>query len=496
MTEQPAAGRRFYDYCPDGKNPQLCSSCTAERIKDSRRQHHAAPGVPLVPDPSKLPLIPDADRFKHIYIPGMTGYGKSTLLFWMAAQDIFQGKGVCVIDPKGDLVRSLLDYIPESRKDDVIWLDLDETPVAIDFMDYEGEREKERLIGELRILLTHQVDTQHAPLMSANIQAILYCLFDFNDNPATRPECRATFLDIERFLTYESRRKEIMAGVTSPKVRHLWLEAQNRREGDGLPPPIEIKRITTRTSMFSLSDSLTKVFDAPQPKLNIGRAMEEKKILLVNIGGVDEVQRAYGTLLVSKIRDAAYRRANLKYRRIPYFLYCDEFQEFQTSDFGRMLSMARGFGLGLTLAHQFTSQLESKILDAIFGNASTVISFQVGINDAPKLKPLLKVDDAATLMDIPEGVARYRDARGRCSWVYTPKPVDWQREHYKPTGFAEYIKKRTVEQYSSPTLQFSYTEAHSRSDDADDPTKDNIDPGPEPDVPPNPSRKKRPRPRR
>lgn len=488
MTERAETGRRFYDYCPEGKNPKFCPNCTAERLRDSRRQHHAAPGVPALPDPQKAPLISDADRFKHVYIPGMTGYGKSTLLFWMAAQDIFQGKGVCVIDPKGDLVRMLLDYIPESRKDDVIWLDLDESPVALDFMAYEGEREKERLIGELRILLTKQVSTDHAPLMSANIEAVLYTLLNFNETPKTRPDRRATFLDIERFLTYENRRNEILAGVTEPKLRHLWY--------DGLPAPIEIKRITTRTSKFSLSDSLTKIFDAPQPKLNIARAMEEKKVLLVNIGGIDEVQRAYGTLLVSKIRDAAYRRANLKYRRVPYYLYCDEFQEFQTSDFGRMLSMARGFGLALTLAHQFTHQLESQILDAIFGNASTVISFQLGINDAPKLKPLLKVEDATYLMDIPEGVARYRDARGRTSWIHTPQPVNWHPQ-YKPTGLAEYVKKRTIDLYSCQTLAMNHPFDDERRDSAGGEQADHdVEPGPRPNVPPYTRQTARARPRR
>ena len=488
MTETSQTGRRFYDYCPEGKDPKFCSACTAERLKGSRRQHHAAPGVPALPDPKKAPLISDADRFKHVYIPGMTGYGKSTLLFWMAAQDIFQGKGVCVVDPKGDLVRLLLDYIPESRKDDVIWLDLDEYPVALDFMSYEGEREKERLIGELRILLTRQVDTQHAPLMSSNIETILYTLLNFNENPTTRPDRRATFLDIERFLTYDGRRDEILAGVTDPKLRHLWY--------DGLPAPIEIKRITTRTSKFSLSDSLTKIFDAPQARLNIARAMEERKVLLVNIGGIDEVQRAYGTLLISKIRDAAYRRANPKYPRVPYFLFCDEFQEFQTSDFDRMLSMARGFGLALTLAHQFTSQLEQQIMNSIFGNASTVISFQLGVNDAPRLKPLLKVEDAAYLMDIPEGVARYRDARGRASWIHTPQPVNWHPQ-YKPTGYAEYVKKRTIDLYSCPTLQMSHNFENDRADRAaEDPADYNITPGPEPRVPPFENKTKRPRPRR
>lgn len=491
------SGRQFYDYCPKGRDPRFCSSCARERAKESRGQHRAAAEANVVMQAQQKGFLTDIDRFKHVYMPGKTGFGKSTLLFWMAAQDIFQGKGVCVIDPKGDLVRLLLDYIPETRKDDVLWLDL-ETPVALDFMDYEGEREKERLIGELRFILTKQESTQHAPLMSANIQAILHTILNFNENPETPLDRRATFLDIERFLVHERRRDEILAGVTSPKLIARWRDRP-------IPQRVEADRILTRTNNFSLTDSLSKIFDAPQPKLNIARAMEEKKVLLVNIGGADEVQQAYATLLVSKIRDAAYRRANPAYPRTPYFLYCDEFQEFQTSDFDKMLSMARGFGLGLTLAHQYVHQLQTDILHSIKGNVSTFIVFNLGGDSIASLRTEL-IDyhelpewEGVWLRKIPtfdEFDAIYRGPRGHISKITVPRPVGLL-EQYKKTGFAEYIKKRTVDLYSSPTLQVSYTPMSVRADRAaEKQTGYNIEPGPEPRIPEHREQTTRPRPRR
>jgi hypothetical protein len=456
----------------------------------------------------KNPFLPDSARLRHVYVPGKTGYGKSTLLFWMAAQDIFQGKGVCVIDPKGDLVRLLLDYIPESRKDDVLWLDLNH-PVALDFMDYGGgddddddddEREKERLIGELRFLLTKQERPENAPLMSANIEAILYTLFNFNENPKTQPDRRATFVDIGRFLTHDNRRNEILAGLTDPKFSHLW-----KGDFSKAIQPIEIKRITTRTNKFFFAQSLNKIFDAPQPKLNIARAMEEKKILLVNIGGVDEVQRMYATLIISKIRDAAYRRANPKYPRIPYYLYCDEFQMFQTSDFDLMLSMARGYGLALTLANQYVHQLESQILHSITGNASTFICFQLGGASIAALRHELTdhwaidrqiadrfLQKLATLQDFE---AVYRDMRGNISKINTPRPIAFMPQ-YKKTGFAEYIKKRTIERYSSATVEISYDPDSVHSAAGLSEGVGSIEPGPQPSVPPYPRQARRPRPPR
>ena len=499
MTSPPER-RPFHDYCPDGKDPKFCSTCIAERVKESRRRHQAAAyrAVPTPPgQQGQLPAIPDAARPMHIYVPGKTRHGKSTLLFWMALQDMKRGYGVCVIDPKPhdpfdpNLAEMLLDYIPPSRKDDVIWLDLRD-PIALDFMSYDDEREKERLIGELRYLLTRQEDPLHAPLMSDNIANVLYTILDFNENPTTRPDRKATLLDIQRFLTHAGRRAEILSGVTDPELLAFWRE--------GLPQPIDIKRIRTRTNKFTRQMSLRKIFDAPQPKLNIARAIREKKILLVHLGGMDETQQVYGTLVISKIRDTAYRGAVRTSRESRYFLYCDEFQKFQTQDFPEMLSMAGGLGLSLTLSHQYVDQLKADVLASITGNISSFIIFRLGAQSVAALRyeltdgryPEWSKSVLNSLATLPVGRAIYRDYHGRVNHISTILPPQQAK-----TGFAEYIKKRTVEQYASPMLQVSYTEAnerHARADD--DQADDKIEPGGPPNIPPQPDAPRRPRPRR
>ena len=67
--------------------------------------------------------IKDEDRLLHLYVIGKTGTGKSTLLENMALQDLERGKGLALIDPHGDLVARIAARIPESRRDDVIYLD-------------------------------------------------------------------------------------------------------------------------------------------------------------------------------------------------------------------------------------------------------------------------------------------------------------------------------------------------------------------------------------
>jgi len=59
--------------------------------------------------------INSPDRRHHTYLVGQTGTGKSTLVKHMAIQDIRNGVGVGIIDPHGQLVEDLLQYIPSTR---------------------------------------------------------------------------------------------------------------------------------------------------------------------------------------------------------------------------------------------------------------------------------------------------------------------------------------------------------------------------------------------
>jgi hypothetical protein len=432
----------------------------------------------------------------HIYIPGKTRFGKSTLLFWMALQDIARGKGVCVMDAKGDLVLKLLDYIPRSRIKDTIYLDIT-TPAPLDFMDYSNEREKEAVISEIKYTLMKTVEPQHAPVMTANLTDVLYTLLNYNENPETPLDCRATFLDIYEFLENEDRRTVILSRVTDEGLRRRWK--------DSFPNPTERSRITTRMTPFIRSETLRKIFGAKNPKLNIAESMDSKKVLLVNLGPVDDIQRIYGTLLLSKIRQAAYRRANPKYPRVPFHFYADEFQEFQTSDFDQMLSMAGGLGLYLTLANQYADQLEPRILSSIKGNVSTFIFFRTAhdtvqsfIHEIPPMKTELvwKRRPDTGLMDWthrpvpfapsdlatpPVGRALYRAANGTARYINTPPPPP-----PRDASSAEAIRKRTIETYACDTPQVCFTGA----DGNDSPKPDDIGAGPAPNVSPHGSKKK------
>jgi hypothetical protein len=446
-------------------------------------------------------IIADEDRPKHIYVPGKTRHGKSTLLFWMAIQDIALGKGVCVMDAKGDLVNKLVDYIPSYRVNDTLYLDTN-TPVPLDFMGYQ-EGEKEAVIGELKFLLMKTVEPQHAPLMTANITDLIYTLFDYNENPATPPHCRATFLDLYYFLTDKTRQHHICSLLRDEDLAARWKS--------NFPNPVEASRITTRMTPFVRSKTLRQIFGAKNPRLNIAEAVDDQKILLVNLAPMEDIQVTYALLFLSKIRQAIYRRTNPAAERTPYYLYCDEFQEFQTSDFHKMLSMAGGLGLCLTLSNQYVGILQPQILQSIKGNVSTFICFRLGdesINalrgEFPQHTPsaydkyrdklttkleALQVEHelaakrfpSATgystdddiysihrdLLNLPKpydqpdvsilpflgvGQALYRAANGTAELIHTPPPPA-----PSPESNAESIRNRTIRDYACETPEVCFT---------------------------------------
>jgi hypothetical protein len=425
-------------------------------------------------------VIPYGVRHQHVYVPGKTQHGKSTFIHNCALCDISHRSGVCVIDGKGNLFNEhILPFIPKHRINDTLYLDID-TPIPLDFMSYDGEREKEKLVGELKFLLLKTVETQNIPVIGSNLTDVLYTLFNFNDNPMVPPDRKATFLDIHDFFENETRRDEIKKFLTDPDLISRW-------EKD-MPPLVDRKRITSRMTTFVRSQSLRKVFGDPNPRLRIADIIEQRKVLLIKAGPPDEIQTMYATLILSKIRQAIYRRAGLhKNKIIRFYLYCDEFQEYQTSDFDKMLSLAGGLGLCLTLANQYFDQIDSQIRHSIFGNVSTYVLFRLKPIDAALFKgeippmadePVWKRSprtgemrwtrkpipfDTDELAGLPVGRALYRAADKKAYIINTPPPPP----RLSPTNarIAEYIKNRTLREYGFCASEAKLPSVDARSDD-------------------------------
>ena len=329
-----------------------------------------------------VPQLPDSIRDRHIQIIGKTGYGKSTLLSWWAFNDIIRGEGVCIIDPKGDLVDHLVRQIPSERLNDCIWTDID-NPLPLDFMSCQPGQEQS-VVADLKYILTAgMLDTANAPTLNANIENLLYTLLNANANSQMPSHKKCTFLDVAEFFEDKDRQDFILSYVTDPRLKRCWKEPL---------PKADVSRILSRINPFVRNPTLAKIVGDPTPRLNMHDVIDQKKILLVRVPVINPSSAMYGALIVSKIQQAAFSRHRVQ-DRIPFFLYIDEFQNFRASEaFEKVLEMARGYKLCLTLANLKLGGLEPRVISAL-GIISSYVLFNLSPEDSYFYKPIIEDED-------------------------------------------------------------------------------------------------------
>lgn len=334
--------------------------------------------------------IKDDDRRRHIYSVGKTGTGKSTWMQNMALQDILAGKGVCVIDPHGDLINWLLERIPKERVDDVIHFYPPDTdrPMGLNMLDAKTPAQKDMVVSELISIFYKLFDPSGSgqtigPMFEHYMRnAMLALLAD--------DESGATLVEIPRMFTDKKFREYKLSKVTDPAVRQFWIQeyAQSQR---GQQSADMLSYVISKLGRFLSNEMMRNIVGQKNSAFNIRNIMDDKKILLVNLakGLTGEINsNLLGFILVSKIQMAALSRADVpEDERQDFYLYIDEFQNVTTDSIATILSEARKYRLNLNITHQFIAQLEEKIKDAVLGNVGTIVSFRIGAPDTEVLGP-------------------------------------------------------------------------------------------------------------
>ncbi len=321
--------------------------------------------------------IRQADRRAHLYVIGKTGTGKSTLLENMLRQDIAAGRGAAVLDPHGDLVERVLAAMPETRKVDLIYFNVPDASHILGFNPLERVPfEKRALVasGVLEVFRKIWADSW-GPRMEHILRNALFALLD-------QPE--ATLADILRLMGESGFRRIVASRVRSSQVRNFWLQ-----EYEGYPARFRaeaIAPIQNKVGAFLADPVLNTIMSQPRSAFDLRQIMDEGRILLVNLakGKIGEdVAALLGALLVSRIGLAGLSRAEVpETSRRDFYVYLDEFQSFTTLSLANMMSELRKYHVNLILAHQYLSQLDEQVRDAILGNVGTVISFRMGLADA------------------------------------------------------------------------------------------------------------------
>ena len=247
--------------------------------------------------------------------------------------------------------------------------------MGFNMLQYSTPEEKQRVVSGVVSTFKKLFSESRGPRLEYILRNALLSLVDYPN---------ATLLHLLRLLTDKTFKEEVVSHIKDHTVLKFWRDEFDRRQDKQQQEAIA--PITNKVGQFLSSPIVRNIFGQPKAKLNIRKAMDESKILLINLskGRIGEDNAAFiGSLLVTKFQIDAMSRADIPMsQRKGFFLYIDEFQNFATESFATILSEARKYRLSLIMANQYTSQLMPEIKDAIFGNVGTIITFTLGYDDA------------------------------------------------------------------------------------------------------------------
>lgn len=332
--------------------------------------------------------IKQPDRRRHMYIIGKSGSGKSEYIKAMVKQDIEAGRGVCVIDPHGDLAQDCLGFVPKSRADDVIYFSPADTerPMGLNLLEYDERypEQKTFVINEMLKIFDKLYDLKSSggPMFEQYMRNAMILVMD-------DPASGSTLMEIPRVLSDEKFRAYKLSKCKTQVVKDFWLKEAQKAGGEASLANM-VPYITSKLTPFITNDIVRPIIGQQKSAINVRKAMDEQKILLLDLskGKLGDIN-AYliGMVLVGKILMAALSRTDIDAKeRKDFYLYIDEFQNFITDSIATILSEARKYGLDLIIAHQYIGQISAKgdntIRDAVFGNVGSMVAFRIGTEDA------------------------------------------------------------------------------------------------------------------
>ena len=321
--------------------------------------------------------IKDKDRRRHIWNIGKTGTGKSTLIANMAIDDLKKGRGLAVIDPHGDLCEIILDYIPRERINDVIYFNPADKdyPIVVNPLEVTNKEEAELVVSGIVSIFNKIFGFSWGPRLEYILRTTLLTLADVPDS---------TLKDVPMILTVPDFRRRITDKITDPILKSFWVD-----EFEKMPPNLQkesISPILNKVGQFVTSPLIRTIIGHPKSSIKLDDVMNEGKILLANLsqGRLGEDNAALlGAMLITKLQLAAMHRVDMpEEARRDFYLYVDEFQNFATGSFIKIMSEARKYRLDIMLANQYMAQIPEEVQKAILGNAGSIMSFAVGASDA------------------------------------------------------------------------------------------------------------------
>ena len=322
-----------------------------------------------------------ADARYHLHLMGATGSGKSTLIANLVLDDMAAGRGAVVIDPKGDLVRDLLDRLPERAAERLVLLDPDDraAPPALNMLDGpDPELAVDHLIGIFRNVFA----AWWGPRTDDTLRAACLTLLQL-------PDAGATLADIPRLLTEPSYRQRFVAAIPPRSALATFWASYDRLSSHG--QATMVGPVLSRLRAFLLRSFVADVVGSATSSFDLAKVLDGGLLLArVPKGQLgSETSRLLGSFIVAKTWQAALARAQLpEHARTDASLIVDECHNYLTLPVGfeEMFAEARGYRLSLVLAHQHLAQLPRELREAISANARNKLWFTMSPEDAHQLE--------------------------------------------------------------------------------------------------------------
>lgn len=322
------------------------------------------------------------ERLRHTAIFGSTGVGKSTLLLNIVAQDIARGDGLLLLDPHGDLAEYALSLVPPWRNNQTCYFNLTDRDFPIGFNVLEDVALDHRavvadgVVSAMRAIWSDMWGPRLEQILRHSAMALL-------ETP------NASLVLLPRLLTDADFRARIISRVANPLTR-AFFERRFETWRDTYREEA-IDPVLNKVDAFLFSPAILNVIGQARSTLHFEHAMARSRIVITNLArGIigETASHLMGALLLARVQAAGMARALLpQEERRPFHIIIDEAQAFGTEVVAQLLSEARKYGLSLTLATQFLAGFNERLRAAIIGNATTLIVFRVGHNDALALAP-------------------------------------------------------------------------------------------------------------
>jgi hypothetical protein len=354
--------------------------------------------------------LTEKERETPTYMLGKTGSGKTTLMFSMAKHDIEQGRGLAFIDPHGDVAEDLLASVPLHRKDDLIYINPIDLgyPIGINILELTpglsedaAELEKE-VVTEGVISLFRRVFSNDATVNAHRIEYILrntiYTAFLVENR---------TIFTLSKILSNPTFRKQVISKLKDEDLIDFW-KYEFGKAGDFQVVKMT-QGVTAKVGRFLRSPTAKRILEQEKSTINFDDIMNSRKILICNLslGKLGEdTSRLLGTTILTKLQQAALKRAYIpKEKRVPFYLYVDEFQTFATQSFAKIITESRKYAMPLIIAQQSTSQQDDKnVTSTLLANITTNISFRTGnyMDEELMLKQFSPYLQKGEVMNLPQ----------------------------------------------------------------------------------------------